>query len=63
MSFKNTKVSSIILMKVLSEEISKIIENEIDKGEDGDYVTADLLIELYEMLGIAGEVLRKGIEL
>ena len=55
MNLKNTKVSSLILMEVLGEEISKIIESEIDKGEYGDYVTVDLLVELYEVLGIASE--------
>ncbi|MBR3817464.1 MAG: hypothetical protein IKJ27_12160 [Clostridia bacterium] len=62
MNLKNTKVSSLILMEVLGEEISKIIESEIDKGEDGDYVTVDLLVELYEVLGIASEVIGKEME-
>lgn len=59
MDIKKTKVSSIILMEVLNEELSKVIENEIDKGESGDYVMVDLLIELVETLGIAVEVLGK----
>ena len=57
MDIKKTKVSSIILMEVLNEELSKVIENEIDKGENGDYVMVDLLIELVEVMGITCEVL------
>ena len=61
MDMKKTKVSSIILMEVLNEELSKVIENEIDKGEDGDYTLVDILIELVEVLGISVEALEKGI--
>ena len=61
MDMKKTKVSSIILMEVLNEELSKVIENEIDKGESGDYTLVDLLIELVEVLGISVEALEKGI--
>lgn len=61
MDIKKTKVSSIILMEVLNDEISKIIESEIDKGEDGDYTLVDILIELVEVLGISVESLEKGI--
>ena len=62
MDIKKTKVSSIILMEVLNEELSKVIENEIDKGENGDYAMVDLLIELVEVMGVACEVLVKEIE-
>ena len=63
MDIKKTKVSSIILMEVLNEELSKVIENEIDKGESGDYVMVDLLIELVEVMGVACEVFGKEIKL
>ena len=63
MYMKKTKVSSIILMEILEEEITKIIEDEIDKGEEhGDFVLVDLLIELSEILVIAVEMLRRDVD-
>ena len=60
MDIKKSKISSIILMEVLNDEISKIIESEIDKGEDWDYTLVDILFELVEVLGISVESLEKG---
>lgn len=61
MDIKKSKVVSIILMNILYEEIAKIIGFEIDKGENGNYTTVDLLIELNEVLSLSCEMLDKDI--
>ena len=48
-------------MEMLEEQISKIIEDEIGKGESGNFQMIDLLVEFYELLGISVEML--GMEL
>lgn len=61
MDIRESKAMSIILMEMLEEQISKIIEDEIGKGPSGNYQTIDLLVEFYELLGISAE--RLGMEL
>lgn len=61
MDIRESKAMSIILMEVLEEQISKIIEDEIGKGPSCNFQTIDLLVEFYELLGLSAE--RLGIEL
>lgn len=50
MDIKKSKVVSIILMNMLYEEISNIIESELDKGDGSDCSLVDQLVELNEVL-------------
>ena len=61
MDIRESKAMSIILMEMLEEQISTIIEDEINKGESGNFQMIDLLVEFYELLGLSAE--RLGIEL
>ena len=61
MDIRESKAMSIILMEMLEEQISTIIEDEISKGESGNFQMIDLLVEFYELLGLSAE--RLGIEL
>lgn len=59
MDIKKSKVVSIILMNMLCEEISNIIESELDKGDEKNYSLIDQFIELNEMLALSCEMLDK----
>lgn len=59
MDNKKSKVVSLILMNMLESEFAKIIEGEIDKGDNGNYAVVDLLIELSDELDLAFEMLGK----
>ena len=61
MDIRESKAMSIILMEMLEEQISTIIEDEINKGESGKFQMIDLLVEFYELLGLSAE--RLGMEL
>lgn len=61
MDMKKSKVVSIILMNMVMAEIEKIVDSEIDKGENGDYQLVDLLVETNEALSISCEQLGKDI--
>ena len=61
MDIRESKAMSIILMEMLEEQISTIIEDEINKGESGNFQMIDLLVEFYELLGLSAE--RLGMEL
>ena len=61
MDMKKSKVVSIILMNMVMAEIEKIVDIEIDKGENGDYQLVDLLVETNEALSISCEQLGKDI--
>ena len=61
MDIRESKAMSIILMEMLEDQISTIIEDEINKGESGNFQMIDLLVEFYELLGLSAE--RLGIEL
>ena len=61
MDIRESKAMSIILMEMLEEQISTIIEDEISKGESGNFQMIDLLVEFYELLGLSAE--RLGMEL
>ncbi len=41
MDVRKSKVISIMLMNMLSEETGRIIESEIDKGDDSDFTMVD----------------------
>lgn len=41
MDVKKSKVISIMLMNMLSEETGRIIGSEIDKGDDSDFTMVD----------------------
>lgn len=57
MDIEKSKVVSLILMNMLESELGKIIEDEIDKGDNGNYAVIDLLIELSDELYLACETL------
>lgn len=61
MDIRESKAMSIILMEMLEEQISTIIEDEIGKGESGNFQMIDLLVEFYELLRLSAE--RLGMEL
>lgn len=61
MDMKKSKVVSIILMNMVMAEIEKIVDSEIDKGENGDYQLVDLLVKTNEALSISCEQLGKDI--
>lgn len=61
MDIKKSKVISIILMNMLCEEISNIIEAELDKGDDKNCYLIDQLVELNEVLSLSCEMLDKNI--
>ena len=61
MDMKKSKVVSIILMNMVMAEIEKIVDSEIDKGENGDYQLVDLLVETNEALSISCEQLGKDV--
>ena len=61
MDMKKSKVVSIILMNLVMAEIEKIVDSEIDKGENGDYQLVDLLVETNEALSISCEQLGRDI--
>ena len=61
MDIRESKAMSIILMEMLEEQISKIIEDEIGKGPSGNFQMIDLLVEFYLLLELSAE--RLGMEL
>lgn len=62
MDIKKSKVVSIILMNMLYEEISNIIESELDKGDGSDCSLVDQLVELNEVLTLSCEKLDKDLQ-
>ena len=61
MDIKKSKVTSIILMNMLCEELSNIIESELDKGNNSDCTMIDQFVELNELLSLSCERLDKNI--
>jgi hypothetical protein len=62
MDIKKSKITSIILMNMLCEELSKIIDSELDKGDNGDCTMIDQFIELNELLALSCKSLDKNLK-
>ena len=62
MDVKKQKITSIILMNMLCEELSNIIESELDKGDYSDCSMIDQFVELNELLTLSCEELDKNIK-
>ena len=61
MDIKKSKITSIILMNMLCEELSNIIEAELDKGDHSDCTMIDQFIELNELLALSCKSLDKNL--
>ena len=61
MDIKKSKITSIILMNMLCEELSNIIDSELDKGDRSDCTMIDQFVELNELLSLSCERLDKNI--
>ena len=62
MDVKKSKITSMRLMNMLCEELSNIIESELDKGNNSDCTLIDQFVELNELLVLSCERLDKNIK-